>query len=159
MRTLLNVKEEIKPKGTVPMEKNKTQPPLSESTPAGLTARQEKLLSILAVNPNIQAAAQAAGIGRTTAHRWLNEPCFREELTRRRHAAMNESMSAVQTQSTRAIDELIKLLDTPNEWLRRQICMDLLNGALRIRETEEIEQRLSAIEKALALNTNNRSAT
>jgi hypothetical protein len=127
----------------------------TDKDPNGLTARQEKLLSILADNPNIQAAAKAAGVGRTTAHRWLKEPSFREELTRRRHTSMTETMSSVQAYTARAVEELVKLMDSSNEWLRRQICMDVLNCSHKIREVEQIEQRLDVIEKAMELKNPN----
>jgi hypothetical protein len=137
------------------METNMNQTPPPGSNPEGLTARQEKLLSFLAGNPNIQAAAKAAGVGRTTAHRWLKESAFREELTRRRHTALTEAMNSVQTCTARAVEELVNLMDSSNEWLRRQICMDILNCSLKIREVEQVEQRLDAIEKAMELKNPN----
>jgi transposase len=94
------------------MKKTPTTPPPG-SKPDGLTARQEKLLSFLAGNPNIQAAANAAGIGRTTVHRWLKDPAFREELTRRRNRALTEAMNSVQAYTAQAVEELIKLMGSP----------------------------------------------
>jgi len=127
----------------------------TNTNPNRLTARQEKLLSILAGNPNIQAAAKAAGIGRSTVHRWLKEPDFREELTRRRNMALTEAMNSVQAYTTQAVEELVKLLGSSNEWIRRQVCMDVLNCSHKIREVEQIEQRLDAIEKAMELKNPN----
>ena len=132
----------------------------TNTNPNRLTARQEKLLSILAGNPNIQAAAKAAGIGRSTVHRWLKEPDFREELTRRRNMALTEAMNSVQAYTAQAVEELVKLLGSSNEWIRRQVCMDVLNCSHKIREVEQIEQRLDAIEKAMELkNPNSRRAS
>jgi len=132
----------------------------TNTNPNGLTARQEKLLSILAGNPNIQAAAKAAGIGRSTVHRWLKEPAFREELTRRRNMALTEAMNSVQAYTAQAVEELVKLLGSSNEWIRRQVCMDVLNCSHKIREVEQIEQRLDAIEKAMEVkNPNSRRAS
>lgn len=139
------------------MKTNNNPTPQPESKPNGLTARQEKLLSFLAGNPNIQAAAKAAGVGRTTAHHWLKDPDFREELTRRRTLATNEAMNSVQAYTAQAVEELIKLLNSPNEWLRRQICMDILNCAQKTMATEQILQRLDALEKDKETNPSRRT--
>ncbi|MEI8205488.1 MAG: hypothetical protein WCG03_01265 [Kiritimatiellales bacterium] len=138
------------------MEKNRNQTPPPGSKPGELTARQEKLLSFLAGNPNIQAAANAAGVGRTTVHRWLKEPAFREELTRRRNLALTEAMNSVQAYTAQAVEELIKLMGSPNEWLRRQICMDILNCSQKTMATEQIFQRLDALEKDRETNQSGR---
>ena len=112
-----------------------------------LTPRQIKLIRLLAENPNIKAATKQAGIGRTTAHRWLKETAFQEELSRQRHTMLSEAMNSVQSHTTRAVQELIKLMDSPNDWLRRQICKDVLNYSLKIRAIEDVEKRLTALEK------------
>lgn len=115
--------------------------------PKSLTPRQIKLIRLLAENPNIKAATKQAGIGRTTAHRWLKEATFQEELSRQRHTMLNEAMNSVQSHTTRAVQELVKLIDSPNEWLRRQICKDVLNYSLKIRAIEDVEKRLTALEE------------
>ena len=117
--------------------------------PDQLTPRQLKLICILAENPIIKSAAEQAGVGRTTAHRWLKEPLFQEELTRRRHCILKDAMGSVQSHTTRAVQELVKLLDSSNEWLRRQTCKDILNYSLKVREIEDVEKRLRALEEAL----------
>ena len=52
----------------------------SSGLPAGdshpkmeLTLQHQRLLSALVLDPNIQAACKTAGVGRSTAHRWLQE--------------------------------------------------------------------------------------
>ncbi len=136
------------------METNTNSTPPDESRTDGLTARQEKLLSFLAVNPNIQAAANAACVGRTTIHRWLKEPAFREELTRRRNMALTEAMNSVQAYTAQAVEELVKLMGSSNEQLRRQVCMDILNCSQKTMATEQIFQRLDALERDRKMNQN-----
>lgn len=115
----------------------------------GLTARQQRLLIELVKNPNIQTAARTAGVGRTTAYRWLAQPDFADELNRRRNEAMNEALSSVKSLTARAAQELVRLLDTQDERLLRHICNDILGHAIKVRETEQIEQRLAKLEKQL----------
>ena len=117
--------------------------------PEQLTPRQIKLICILAENPNIKSAAEQAGVGRTTAHRWLKESAFQEELARQRHSVLKDAMNSVQSHTTRAVEELVKLMDSSNEWVRRQTCKDILNYSLKIRAIEDVEKRLRVLEQAM----------
>lgn len=116
--------------------------------PEPLTPRQIKLICILAENPNIKLAAEQAGVGRTTAHRWMKEPAFQEELACQRHSILKDAMNSVQSHTTRAVQELVKLMDSSNEWLRKQTCKEILNYSLKIRAVEDVEKRLCALEQA-----------
>ena len=123
-----------------------------------LMPRQMALLAALVCNPDIQAASKTAGVGRTTAHRWLREPAFQEELTRQRDAVFSESLAAVKTHATRAVSELAGLLSSEDDRLRRQVCNDILAHAMRVRELEDIERRLAALEKAMEEKGERRNA-
>lgn len=116
----------------------------------GLTLRHQRLLIALVENPDIQAACKAAGIGRSTAHRWLKDPVFRAELAHQRDAVLSETLDSVKTHAVRAMDELARLLDTEDDRLRRLICNDILSHTLKIRELEDIERRLAALELAVS---------
>lgn len=116
---------------------------------AALTPRQERLIVELTRTTDVQAAARAAGVGRTTAHRWLHQPDFAEELRRSRTATYGEALNSIKALATRAAGRLAGLLDTQDERLLRCTCNDILRHALRIHEFEEIEQRLRAIEQQM----------
>lgn len=112
-------------------------------------ARQQRLLVELVRNPDIQAASKAAGIGRTTAYRWLAEPAFSDELARMRDEAMDEALGSVKSLTARAAEELHRLLDTDNERLRRLVCKDILSYSVRVREVEGLERRLACLEEKI----------
>jgi phage terminase small subunit len=120
-----------------------------DPTPPELSVRQQGLMVELMRTSDIQSAARVAGVARSTAYRWLDDPGFASELARRRNEAMYEAMASVKTLTVRAAQELGALLDTEDERLRRQICKDILSHALQVREMEEIERRLIAIEQQL----------
>ena len=82
----------------------------ASSSPAEDNAKQRILLEALALDPNVQAAAHIAGVSRNTAHRWLRQPAFQEDLARRRDALLVEALGAVKSHATRAAEELGKLL-------------------------------------------------
>ena len=119
---------------------------------AALTPMQEKLLSALVAEPEITAAAKSAGVGRSTAHRWLRQPGFMAELTKQRDASMTEALDTFKSHAARATTALADLMSTDNERLRRQICNDILGHALKVRELEDIERRLALLENAMQNN-------
>ena len=86
---------------------------------------------------------------RSTAHRWLRQQAFRDELARQRDAVFSEALDAVKTHATRAMAELARLLCSKDDRLRRFICNDILGHALRVRELDDIARRLAALEKAV----------
>jgi hypothetical protein len=116
---------------------------------SGLTPQQQKLLATLVGNSNIQAACRIAGVARSTAHLWLKEPAFREELQRQRDTLFCDALATVKTHAAQAVKELAGLLSAPDERLRRLVCNDVLGHALKIRELEDIERRLTAVEARL----------
>ena len=116
---------------------------------SGFEPKQLLLLAALAEEANVQAAAKAAGVTRQTAHRWLRMVEFRDELARRREVVLAEALAGVTTQAGRAAGELGRLLETSDLRLRRLVCNDILNHALRVRELENLERRLAALEKVM----------
>ena len=63
---------------------------------------------------------------------------------------LSEALASVKTHATRAVAELAALLTAKDDRLRRLVCNDLLAHAMKVRELEDIERRLDALEKALA---------
>ena len=122
---------------------------MQENISNTLSGRQQKLLIELVKTPDIQTAAKAAGVGRTTAYRWLEEPAFAEELAHLRNEVMKEALGSVKLLTTRAAEELHRLINTDNERLRRLVCKDILSYSIRVRNTEEIERRLASLEKQM----------
>ena len=49
----------------------------------------------------------------------------------------------------RPLTELAGLLSVKDERLRRQVCNDILDRAMKVRELQDFENRLLALEKAM----------
>ena len=124
-------------------------PEHGQSREPGLNPRQQKLLALLVGNPDVQAASKIAGVSRSPAHCWLNQPAFQKELARQRDAVLSEALDSVKTHAARAVRELAGLLSAADERLRRLVCNDVLGHALKVRELEDIERRLAALERAM----------
>ncbi len=114
-----------------------------------LTVRHMRLLEALVRDPNVLKACESVGVSRATAYRWMEEPTFKAELERQRDAVLTTAMAGVKAQSIRAAEELAVLLGTKDERLRRMVCNDVLTRSMKVREMEEFERRLVALENQL----------
>ena len=112
-----------------------------------LTPLKMKLVAALVFEHDIQTAAMSVGVSRVTAYRWMKEAAFTEELVRQRDAVLTASLESVKTSSARAAAALTALLDVQDERLRRLVCNDILTRAMKIRELDDFERRLTALEK------------
>ena len=115
-------------------------------TETSITPRQDKAITALLSAPTVERAAETAGVGRSTLHRWLIQAEFREELTRRRDAIVDAAMDTFKVYVCRAVDTLAKLLDSENEKLRRLAAKDILEYVFRVRELQDIERRVTKLE-------------
>jgi phage terminase small subunit len=120
-----------------------------DQTETGFTDRQQRLLVELVRTPDIQAAAQAAGVGRSTVYRWLSEPEFAAALQQARDATYDEALNALKSLTERATHKLAGLMETEDDRLLRHVCNDVLRHAIKTRELDRIEARLDAIEHLL----------
>jgi len=110
---------------------------------SSLSARQKKLLIELIHTPDVTAAAAAAGVARSTVYRWMENPEFTEQLSKLRDESMRHALESIKSQTQRAATELIRLLDTPDERLRRMLCNDILNHAAKARKLDRLEKWLT----------------
>ena len=102
--------------------------------------------------PFISEAARGGVLHRSAngkiASRWIKEPTFQEELTRRRDEVLTEALATAKTHAARAMAHLAGLLEVADERLRRHVCNDMLGYAVKTRELEDLERRLVALEEA-----------
>lgn len=121
----------------------------TEAAAAQMSLKQARLVAALLAGSDVQTAAKTAGVGCSTVHRWLKLPAFQEALADQRDALMRESLASVKNHTGRAVSQLAALLDTPDERLRRSVCNDILQHAIKVHELQEVEHRLSALEARL----------
>lgn len=114
-----------------------------------MTDKQVTLLTAMVGHQDMPAACEAAGVSRAAAYRWVKEPAFQEELRRLRDEVLSEALTRVKTHAVRAVTKLAELMDAADERVSRQACNDILGHALKVREQDEFERRLVALEKAI----------
>ena len=116
-----------------------------------LTRRQQAVLPIVALAPSITQAASESGVSQRTLHRWLNDPDFRQALTRFHQESANLARQQIQSQSLLAASVFADLMQSGDPALRLRAARYSTSLAVRIQETEQIASDLKDIKEALEL--------
>lgn len=118
----------------------------------GLTAKQLRAIECLLRESTTQAAAEAAGVGKTTIFRWLNEPEFAAAYRQARDQMYEGALNGLQAASADAVRALRDVVNdkTAMASARVSAAAKVLDLSLKVREQFEIEERLRLLEERLA---------
>jgi len=122
-----------------------------------LSERQRKAIPFLVNAPTVEGGCKGAQISRETYYQWLSDPLFKDELKRHRDQVIEEALNVIKANVTKAVNALVGLLNTKNEFLRRAVANDILGHVLRSKEIEDIGKRVDALERKLGGNCFGRS--
>src|SRR5215204_779002 len=113
-----------------------------------LSPQQEGAITALLSEPGLTIAAKAAGVGKATLWRWMQQPAFREAYRRARREAVEQARARLQQASGEAVEVLRDVMndqDTPHA-SRVSAARTVLDMAMQATNEEEIEKRLAALE-------------
>jgi AcrR family transcriptional regulator len=118
---------------------------------AKLTAKQQRAIEALLTEPTVQAAADAAGVGKTTIFRWLADSVFSSVYRDLRGQALETTLTRLQQVSGDAVEALREIMTDKavKSSARVAAARSVLDLALRAREVLETEARLRALEDRL----------
>lgn len=92
-------------------------------------------------------AAGEAGISERTVYRRLQDPDFRRQLANASSAVVTQTVSALGAASEEAVRQLLQLVTgARSEHARLGAARSILEFSAQLRESEELEQRISALE-------------
>ena len=114
-----------------------------------LTARQLKAIPHIVSNPTYTEGCKKAKINKTTLYKWLKEPVFKTELDRQREEIASEAFGILSQSLTKAVETLVGLLDNKDDRLKRLAAKDVIDFIIRHKENEDLDERLTAIERQL----------
>jgi len=102
--------------------------------------------------PGLTSAAKAAGVGKATLWRWLQQPAFREAYRRARREAVEHARALLQQASGEAVETLREVMNDPDTppAPRVSAARTVLDMATQATKTEEWEERLAALEALAA---------
>jgi hypothetical protein len=114
-----------------------------------LTAAQHKAIAALLVSKSIAAAAEQSGTPERTLWRWKSDMRFLAALHAAEGAIVTDATRRLLQLSSKAIDELEKLLEYPKAEVRLRAAGMVLDQLLILRDLNNTESRLAALETAL----------
>lgn len=118
------------------------------ATENGLTPKQRKALEAFAMGKSPAAAAQEAGVNRTTVYRWQRDPVFVAELRRLGTEALERTARRLTAMSEAAVLTLLDGMTRENPIGARLRAAGLvLENAQRWVELVDIVARLEEIER------------
>ena len=117
---------------------------------SALDSRQERMILALLEHPTHEKAATALGISTVTLWRAMKKPEFAEAFRKARREAFSQSVARLQHASNAAVGTLLRVMtDREAPAASRVRAADVvLQAALRGMEDEDIEARVTELERA-----------
>ena len=115
-----------------------------------LSEKQLNAIPLIIASRTMTEGAEKNGISRNTIYEWLKNPVFKAELQRQREVVVEEALEQLKTHAVKAVDNLGELLDTRNEFFRKNVSLDIINLAIKSREQSNIaklEKRVAELEE------------
>ena len=114
-----------------------------------LTPKQVRAIPLILSAPNYTEGIKCAGVSRKTFYEWLKQPEFKAELDRQRNEAAAAAFDTLTQSLTKAVENLVGLLDNKDERLKRLACKDVIGYILEHKAVEDLVKRIEAIEQRL----------
>ena len=118
-----------------------------------LSDAQERAINALLTTRTISEAAQTARVGRATLYRWMrNDENFRRCLQAARRHALGQATARLQQMAVSSVDALQEIIADSKAGASSRVSgiRTNLDYAYRAIELEDIEERLTRIEQAIA---------
>jgi hypothetical protein len=108
--------------------------------------RRDALILALARGLTIAGAARVSGYSQRQAQRLLDDPAFRSAVASVRSGMVSEAVGLLAATNAKACRTLRALLSDPSSTIRLAAAKAILDVGQRLRDANELEQRLEAIE-------------
>ena len=95
-------------------------------------------------------AARTADVSRSTLHRWMRDPDFRDALEDVRREAAELARNQMSGLLVKAIATLSDVMDSPNDRARTDAARTIVYAILKGEEYKNIEQSLQRLDRAIA---------
>lgn len=116
-----------------------------------LTPRQMLAIPYIVSAPSISEAARAARIGRTTIVRWMHDPDFRDEVEQARRAVAELAFAEINGLALKGVIALADLLEDPDPRVRNTAVRTALQNSFRLKELNEIRNRMDIMDYAFKM--------
>ena len=115
-----------------------------------LTRKQEEVIVALLSQRNVEEAARVTNIGARSIYRWMKEPDFDWAFREAKRAAFSQAIARLHQMASAAVSTLGKVMVDANtpEATKVRAADSILNHTIKAIENEEIEARVSELERA-----------
>jgi len=116
--------------------------------PKELDAVQEKAIVCLLNEPTIKRAAEAAGVGERTLHRWMTEPVFGAAYREARRLTFSQAIAVCSHYAAAAVHTLARVLSDPASPPASRVAAasNLLKFSRESIELDDLAARVEALE-------------
>jgi hypothetical protein len=116
-----------------------------------ISRNQEKAIAGLLLKPSIQQAAKYAGIGERTLLRWLKDDEFQKSYREARFHLVQQAITQIQETTGDAVKTLGEMLNNKKAppAVRVRAASIIIDNAIKATEIDNLEARISEIEKTL----------
>src|ERR1017187_7959971 len=115
--------------------------------------KKEEAITALLTQRNLDEAAKTVGVAPNTLLKWMKEPEFDREYRAAKRAAFSQSIARLQQGASAAATTLLKIMldqnTPPSTRVRAAECV--MNHGMKALELEDIEARLTELERAAEL--------
>jgi hypothetical protein len=115
----------------------------------GLSARQKAFLPLLLTCTTFTEACEKGKLNRATLNGWFKNPTFKAAVEHQREAIAQEAFGVLSNSLTKAAQALVGLLDAGDGRLKRLAARDILDHHAKLKELDELTQRIETIEDRL----------
>ena len=107
-----------------------------------LSPSQRRAIPFVASEPTITAASRAARVSQRTLHRWMNDPCFRDEVERVRTDPVNLCFNSIASFLPRAMEVMTEALENEDPAIRLEAANYLIDCWFRLEAQADSRQAL-----------------
>ncbi|HEV2124253.1 MAG TPA: hypothetical protein VGW38_15960 [Chloroflexota bacterium] len=107
------------------------------------------LIVAIAAGATQEQAAKQAGVSPRTVARRLADPEFQRQVDETRAATLRQATDRLSAASLAAVATLLKLLNADSESARLGAARAILELGAKLRESQDLEQRIAALEQRI----------
>lgn len=118
-----------------------------------MTPKQARVMEALLTHSTKEAAAQAAGVNRSTVDAYLTDPDFRSEYEERRRCLLDAVCSSLQSAMSDAVQTLTEIMSNAENapQARIQAARSVLEYGVKLTELTDLAARVEALEAKEAI--------
>lgn len=111
---------------------------------------ENAVILALAQGRSTDEAGKAGGVTGRTVRRWLEDPSFAARVSEVRVQILDRTVGALVDASTEAVATLRELMtSSESDNVRMRAALGILDAAVTMRESLELERRIAALEDAM----------